>query len=867
MRPSRPVRPRSLAATLVCGVLATGTLALPAAASAPGQAATGTAVPLLSTAAAAAGLAGLSGTGSQEDPVRIRSVADLQSVVAAVNGDHAAFGHLAYRLDADLDLAGATLTTFATFSGTFDGAGHVLRNAVYERTRTTALFGVLESATVHDLTLDGVTAVTENGDGVAAALAGHAYDTTVRRVSVLDSEIRLGAGGAVNTQAGGLVASIGPQRRDGTPGTSVLADNLVRDSRVTGHKYAGGLVGYPNSVGKGPMLLERNLVVGTEVHSDTGGSGATAAGIAAQGGAGRFRATGNVVLGGTVRRTGTGTSAGLGYMGSDANWSADNLVASSTRVTGGTVLGVPGTPATTTPGTEPDLPDLTQPNTWQDSGWDLADVWRWSPGLGHPVPVPARLPGEATLTFDLAGGTTSEDLPTSLPYESAALTLPAPTRRGHTFLGWTGTGLDQPVPDLVLPPGSRGDRAFTATWQLDEHPLTLDAAGGLVTGAPDSYTVETPTFTLPVPTRSGYAFAGWTGTDLDGPTREVTVPTGSVGERAYTATWQALEFPLRYDLAGGTVVGNRVTYTIEDATFHLVAPTRDGYEFAGWTGTGLAGPAVEVSVAAGSQGERSYVATWVPRQHQLAYDAAGGQLPAGNPARYSVESPDLTLLPPTRRGHTFTGWTGTGLAGPTLTVRIPRGSSGARAYLATWAVQQYPLTVDPAGGALPAAVPATYSVGSAPLRLPTPTRAGYRFTGWVGTGLAAATETVVLPTGSVGARAYRATWVPAEVAQRRASTLSLSGVRPVKPGRTPRVRVRLRGSDGIAATGRVRLTFTSPQHPQVTRSVTVRAGGTTVSLPAKIRRHPGTWRVRATHRGSDSLLPSTSRILKVTVRR
>lgn len=70
--------------------------------------------------------------------------------------------------------------------------------------------------------------------------------------------------------------------------------------------------------------------------------------------------------------------------------------------------------------------------------------------------------------------------------------------------------------------------------------ITYDPAGGTVaTANPATYNVETDDFTLTNPTKAGYTFAGWTGTDLTAPTLTVTIPKGSLGNRTYTATWAA----------------------------------------------------------------------------------------------------------------------------------------------------------------------------------------------------------------------------------------------------------------------------------------------------------------------------------------
>ena len=72
-----------------------------------------------------------------------------------------------------------------------------------------------------------------------------------------------------------------------------------------------------------------------------------------------------------------------------------------------------------------------------------------------------------------------------------------------------------------------------------EYTITYDLAGGTAEGNPDTYTIETVDFTLKNPTKSGYTFTGWSGTGLDGENNmTVTIPTGSTGNRAYTAHWR-----------------------------------------------------------------------------------------------------------------------------------------------------------------------------------------------------------------------------------------------------------------------------------------------------------------------------------------
>ena len=76
-----------------------------------------------------------------------------------------------------------------------------------------------------------------------------------------------------------------------------------------------------------------------------------------------------------------------------------------------------------------------------------------------------------------------------------------------------------------------------------------------------------------------------------------------------SATFSPISYTISYNLDGGTVSGNPTTYTIEDAVT-LVNPTKDGYNFTGWTGTGLTEATTTVTIAKGSTGDRTYTANW-----------------------------------------------------------------------------------------------------------------------------------------------------------------------------------------------------------------------------------------------------------------
>ena len=217
-----------------------------------------------------------------------------------------------------------------------------------------------------------------------------------------------------------------------------------------------------------------------------------------------------------------------------------------------------------------------------------------------------------SITYDLNGGTASGN-PTSYTVESATITLNQPTKTGYTFTGWSGTDLTgEDNLTVTIPAGSTGDRSYTAHWSLNTYSITYDLDGGTASGNPDFYTVESSTITLNPPTRTGYTFIGWSGTDLSGSDNlTVTIPTGSIGNRSYTAHWSLNTYSITYDLDGGTAFGNPDSYTVESAAITLNEPTKAGYVFTGWSGTDLVGEDnLTVTIPAGSSGDRRYTAHW-----------------------------------------------------------------------------------------------------------------------------------------------------------------------------------------------------------------------------------------------------------------
>ena len=212
---------------------------------------------------------------------------------------------------------------------------------------------------------------------------------------------------------------------------------------------------------------------------------------------------------------------------------------------------------------------------------------------------------------------------------------------------------------------------------------------------------------------------------------EAQTRTNASGEEFVTlnATFSAINYPIEYELAGGSVAGaNPETYTIETATFTLNNPTKTGYDFAGWKLNGEGEAMMTVTITQGSTGNLAYTATWTPITYNIVYTMDGGTATPANPTTYTIETETFTLTNPTKTGHTFKGWKLNGEGEAMMTVTITQGSTGHLAYTATWQVKQYTITFDSNGGS--AVDPITQDYGSIVTPPAAPTKSGYDFAGW-----------------------------------------------------------------------------------------------------------------------------------------
>ena len=178
----------------------------------------------------------------------------------------------------------------------------------------------------------------------------------------------------------------------------------------------------------------------------------------------------------------------------------------------------------------------------------------------------------------------------------------------------------------------KGDLTVYAQWKRNACNVKIIKGDHVASATGDGDYAPGEEVTISAKADNGYEIAGWEGTynTTDNPYK-FPMPEQDVVE---TVTAKPIQYQIRYDYNGGTAdPENPSDYNIETPDFTLNNPTKEGYEFEGWTGSNGDTPQETVTVPKGSTGDLNYVANWKPIQYIIHFDGNGAT---------SGSTPDVT---------------------------------------------------------------------------------------------------------------------------------------------------------------------------------------------------------------------------------
>ena len=321
------------------------------------------------------------------------------------------------------------------------------------------------------------------------------------------------------------------------------------------------------------------------------------------------------------------------------------------------------------------------------------------------------------LSYNLSGGMVIGTMPNTSYYAYGdPITLWAPgeseiVRAGYTFGGWsyyeggapwTGTTLDDSL--AVAGHGNDGKIVMYAVWDRQTYGIEYDLNNGTAGSSTPRTAEYASEVHIDAPSRSGYVFAGWTSSDLSVHAQYKTESGfrgwsgGAVAATVFlnltddpgktvklTATWSRATYAITVDWNGG-----EGTYTLRQTMISLgqtltlpVASdsSRVGYAFAGWvlnvgdTAVLRDGTAFTREMAPSSGDKFVLYASWTPASYTIEYRDRDTQSYRSITAQY--DEPTM-LVPGTRSGYEFAGWSITGAGSSAVPMVSTDGSSWNR---------------------------------------------------------------------------------------------------------------------------------------------------------------------------------------------
>ena len=378
----------------------------------------------------------------------------------------------------------------------------------------------------------------------------------------------------------------------------------------------------------------------------------------------------------------------------EARWEIDTYT-----VTFDTAGGTAVSPETVAHGGTATAPSDVTREGYYFVGWYLGDE---EYDFTTPVTEDLTLVARWTLctynvTFDTAGG--SEAAPATVAHGARAQAPTGVTREGYHLVGWY---LGDEKYDFTTP--VTGDLTLVARWEINTYRVSFDTAGG--TSAAPATVAHGETVAAPEGvTREGYDFLGWYVGNAE---YDFTTPV--TGNITITAKWQIKTFTVRFVKADGTTLTTETVEWGKSATAPEPPAAEEGFLFFGWD---KAFDCVKSDLTVTAVYTSKLTVTFVDETGEtlaLRYVAKGK----------TVTAPDDI----TREGYHLLGWyvgetaydfSATVEDHLTLTVK--------------WEINRYRVTFDTAGG--DARDPQTVEHGKTATKPEDPTRAYYRFGGWL----------------------------------------------------------------------------------------------------------------------------------------
>jgi chitinase len=302
-----------------------------------------------------------------------------------------------------------------------------------------------------------------------------------------------------------------------------------------------------------------------------------------------------------------------------------------------------------------------------------------------------------------------------------------PEKSGFAFDGWYTSDSFEESEKVSFPYVVKESTTFYAHWLQTSFRVAYVLNDGVFPNGEEAIQmVSSSSYTLLIPTRTGYVFDGWY---LDASCANKASSIVDIKEdTTFYAKWNQV-FLVQYELNGGTVSEGALPTEIASPIESLTEVEKANYEFAGWYTSATFEENTKVSFPYLPKENVILYAKWEQSRFQISYFLKDGWFSDDVNPVASVGKEEFSLVSPVKAGYQFLGWyydsAYTKAVPDKITVTEDTSFYARWKRKATFSLLHYELY----GGSLPENTEYDYSEGYEMI-LPTPSKMGYEFLGW-----------------------------------------------------------------------------------------------------------------------------------------
>lgn len=365
---------------------------------------------------------------------------------------------------------------------------------------------------------------------------------------------------------------------------------------------------------------------------------------------------------------------------------------------------------------------------WSVNGSVISQTGTWRVA-SNATAVAQWNANQYSVSLDANGGTNSGASLVKVSYDGS-WKFNDPVRPGYDFNGWYDGSTK--VPSSGDKWTTTNDMSLKASWTAQTYTITLDADGGTLNSNTTTVTYG-ESYSLEVPTKTGYSFAGWV---INGGSSVSNSGTWIYSTFAVTlkATWEAGGVQIYLNPNGGIVDGSTSTaiQTVAyEKAFALKIPTKVGYTFDGWYTAATGGTMVASQGTSWTQSSETITlyAHWTANEYDVTVNPDGGTLDDSAEIatkKFTYDS-SYDIGTPSKYGYTFDGWYEGENKVETSGAKWDRSQDIS--VTARWNANDITITLDASSGTLTgsSSIALKYNDG---FSIDDPTRTGYTFEGW-----------------------------------------------------------------------------------------------------------------------------------------